>query len=76
MLRLQGPWAGLAFGLAAAIGLLLVVWLLTTLWILALMGGLIGLAALGWQRFRLRLGGGWRRTRPQLGLRRLPPPWR
>lgn len=76
MLRLRGPWAWLAFGLAAAIGLFVVVWLLTTLWILALIGGLIGLAALGWQRLRLRLGGGWRRTKSQPKLRRLPPPGR
>ncbi|PZA08184.1 hypothetical protein DNA98_03300 [Meiothermus sp. Pnk-1] len=70
MLPLQGPWAWLALGLAAGLGLLVVVWLFTTLWLLTLIGGLVGLGALGWQRVRLRLGGGWRRIR----RRRLSPP--
>ncbi|MER3479969.1 MAG: hypothetical protein C4327_05635 [Meiothermus sp.] len=60
--RLRGPWAGLALAVAGMVGLFVAVWLLATLWIFALIGGLVGLAALGWRR-----RGGWRR---------LPPPWR
>ena len=48
---------------AGVVGLFVAVWLLATLWIFALIGGLVGLAALGWRRLRLRWGG-WRRLPP------------